>query len=299
MRDSGALPDRHDLYAVCEVARLDGRDATLLHARSNAVYHLPREGIVLRLAHDTPPQVDRARNVVAVCRWLTEHHGPTLTPIDLPQPVFASCTVATVWPYLPPSKVPDPAALGATLRALHAVTAPPPPVPTYQPLVRLREALELDATRDVPALTADQHTWLATLADHLCAAYADLTPCLGSGLVHGDAHTENLLHDPATDRWVLIDFDHAAHGPRELDLLFAAPDHFQEPAADRDSFTRAYGHDLFSWPGWTSLRDISEAHSLASYIRRAPTTPAAATELARRLHSLQTADRTVRWRTVS
>lgn len=46
---------------------------------------------------------------------------------------------------------------------------------------------------------------------------------------------------------VLIDFDHAAHGPRELDLLFAAPDHFHEPAADRDAFTRAYGRNLLTW----------------------------------------------------
>ena len=103
--------------------------------------------------------------------------------------------------------------------------------------------------------------------------------------------TENLLHDPATDRWVLIDFDHAAQGPRELDLLFAVPDHFQEPAAARDSFTRAYGYDLLHWPGWITLRDISKAHSLASYIRRAPTAPAAAAELAHRLHSLRVVDR--------
>lgn len=297
--DSGALPERQELHAVCDAARLDGRDAVLLHARSNAVYHLPREGLVLRLARDTPSQVDRAHTVVAVCRWLAEHDGPALAPTDLPQPVFASGTVATVWPYLPPSKAPDPAALGTTLGELHAITAPPPSVPTYQPLIRLREALELDATRDAPALTADQRTWLTARAEHLCAAYADLISWLGNGLVHGDAHTENLLHDPATGRWVLIDFDHAAHGPRELDLRFAAPNHFQEPPADRAAFTQAYGHDLLSWPGWLTLRDLSEAHSLSSYIRRAPTTPAAATELTRRLRSLRTTDRTICWRTVS
>lgn len=298
-RDSGALPQRHELHAVCEEARLDHRAAVLLHARSNAVYHLPREGLVLRLAHDTPPQVDRAHKVVAVCQWLAEHHGPALAPTELPQPVFAACTVATVWPYLPPSHTPGPAALGAALRDLHAITAPPPPLPTYQPLGRLQEALDLDATRDAPALTADGHAWLTDHADRLSAAYLGLTSCLGNGLIHGDAHTENLLHDPAPDRWVLIDFDHAARGPRELDLLFAVPDHFQEPAADRDSFSRAYGHNVLRWPGWTTLRDISEAHSLASYIRRAPTTPAAATELARRLHSLRAADPTIAWRTVN
>jgi hypothetical protein len=29
----------------------------------------------------------------------------------------------------------------------------------------------------------------------------------------------------------------------------------------------AYGYNLLNWPGWGTLRDISEAQSLASYIR--------------------------------
>ena len=298
-RDSGALPQREQLHAICDATGLDDRDAVLLHALSNAVYHLPHDGLVLRLATATPPQLDRAHTVVAVCRWLAEHHGPTLAPTDLPQPVIASATVATVWPYLPPSHPPDPAALGAALRDLHAITAPPPPVPTYQPLARLYEALDLDATRDTPALSTDQHTWLTNHANRLRATYLGLTSHLGTGLIHGDAHTANLLYDPTPGRWVLIDFDHAAHGPREIDLLYAAPDHFHTPATHRHTFTRAYGPNLLCWPGWRTLRDISEAHSLASYIRRAPTTPAAATELARRLHSLRTADPTTRWRTIS
>lgn len=281
------------------MAGLDDRDAVLLHARSNAVYQLPREGLVLRLATVTAAQTDRAHKVVTVCRWLANHHGPSLGPADLAQPVFAAGAVATVWPYLPPSHPSTPAALGAALRDLHAITAPPPPLPTYQPLIRLREALDLDTARDAPALTADQHAWLADHADRLHAAYHAVTSCLGTGLVHGDAHTENLLHDAATNRWVLIDFDQAAHGPRELDLLYAAPDHFHEPATDRDAFTRAYGHNLLTWSGWHTLRDISEAHSLASYIRRAPTTPAAATELTRRLHSLHAADPTTIWTSIS
>ncbi|MGH3927384.1 MAG: phosphotransferase family protein, partial [Pseudonocardiaceae bacterium] len=293
------LPGRDELRAICAVAGLDDRDAVLLHVRSNAVYHLPREALVLRLARDTPPQVDRAHKVVAVCRWLVERHGPSLAPADIPQPVFASSTVATAWPALPSSCSPDATALGVALRDLHAITDSPPPLPSYRPLVRLREALALDAARVAPVLTADEHAWLADQADRLCAGYADLASRLGDGLIHGDAHTGNMMCEPTAGRWVLIDFDHAAYGPRELDLRFAAPDHFQTPAADRAAFTHAYGHDLLSWPGWRTLRDLTEVHSLSSYLRRAPTAPAAATELARRLHSLRTADPTIRWIPVS
>jgi hypothetical protein len=70
--------------------------------------------------------------------------------------------------------MPTPTDLGATLRDLHAITAPPPPLPTYQPLIRLREALDLDTTRDAPALTADQQAWLTDHADRLQAAYQNL-----------------------------------------------------------------------------------------------------------------------------
>lgn len=120
---------------MCEVAGLDDRGAVLLHALSNAVYHLPREALVLCLAvsRHHPAQVQRAHTVVQVCRWVAHHHGPALTPTDVAQPVLAATTIATVWPYLPPSDPPHPAALGATLRELHAITAPPPPRPTYQP----------------------------------------------------------------------------------------------------------------------------------------------------------------------
>ena len=215
-RDPGALPGSQELHGVCDAAGLDSRDAVLLHARSNVVYHLPREGLVVRLATATPAQVDRAEKVVAVCRWLAECDGPSLAPTDLSQPVFAAGAVATIWPFLPASHMPAPADLGATLRDLHAITALPPPLPAYQPLIRLREALDLDTTRDAPALTADQHAWLTDHADQLQAAYQNLTSYLGEGLIHGDAHTENLLHDATADRWVLIDFDHAAHNPASL-----------------------------------------------------------------------------------
>lgn len=298
MRDTGALPRRDELNAICDLAGLDHRDAVLLHALSNAVYYLPHEELVLRLAADTPPQVERARKVIMVSRWVTQHDGPALPPADFSQPVLAPGVVATIWPYLPASTPADPAALGAAVRDLHAITAPPPPVPVYRPLTRLLEALDLDAIRDTPALNAEERAWLTDHANRLRAAYSSLNSTLGAGLIHGDAHTSNVLRDPSTGQSLLIDFDQTSYGPRELDLLFAVPDHFHEPAADRNAFSRGYGHDLLHWPGWISLRDISEAHSLASYIRRAPTTPPAAAELRRRLHSLQTAEPTMIWRSV-
>jgi len=124
-----------------------------------------------------------------------------------------------------------------------------------------------------------------------------VTP-LGRGLVHADVQPDNLLQDH-DGRWLLIDWDRASHGPRELDLAFAIPDHFHEPDLDRAEFSAAYGYDVTTWTGWTLIRDLTELHSLAGYIRRATTNPVARDELHRRVDSLVTDDRSVVWFSVS
>jgi len=100
-------------------------------------------------------------------------------------------------------------------------------------------------------------------------------------------------------RWLFIDWDRASHGPRELDLTFAIPTHFRKPDNDRAEFSAAYGYDITVWASWSLIRDLSELHSLAGYIRRAPTNPAAHDELHRRVDSLLTDDRSVSWRSVT
>ncbi len=95
------------------------------------------------------------------------------------------------------------------------------------------------------------------------------------------------------------DWDRASHGPRELDLAFAVPDHCHESDNDRAEFSAAYRDDITTWTGWTLICDLTELHSLASYIRRAATNPAAHDELHRRVDSLVNDERSVVWRSVS
>ncbi|MGH3932672.1 MAG: hypothetical protein ACRDTF_22165 [Pseudonocardiaceae bacterium] len=63
--------------------------------------------------------------------------------------------------------------------------------------------------------------------------------------------------------------------------------------SDRTEFSTAYGYDITTSTGWTLIRDLTELHSLASYIRRAATNPAARDELHRRVDSLVTEERSV------
>jgi Ser/Thr protein kinase RdoA (MazF antagonist) len=64
--------------------------------------------------------------------------------------------------------------------------------------------------------TGDRDFLQARCAD-LTAQFGHLEFALPRGPIHGDAHTKNLLTDHG--QMVLIDFEAAAIGPREWDLL--------------------------------------------------------------------------------
>lgn len=296
-RDSGALPGDHELDALCGALGLNSSGARMLPSRSNAVFHLPAADIVVRLSSATPTHEARAALVVSVTRWIADHGGPALAPTSHPQPVRERDTVATLWPYLPSPNIPQARDLAMAVRELHHVATPTPP-PAHEPLARLHEALDLDTMRDQPVLPTDTRQWLLTRAARLQHAYDMTVTPLGRGLVHADVQPDNLLQDH-DGRWLLIDWDRASHGPRELDLAFAIPDHFHEPDLDRAEFSAAYGYDVTTWTGWTLIRDLTELHSLAGYIRRATTNPVARDELHRRVDSLVTDDRSVVWFSVS
>lgn len=292
------LPGLDALAQVCRAFGVNDEDAVLLHHRSNAVYLLPHEQVVARLAPPTALRQQRANTVIAVTRWLATQPDPiALAPVPGEQPVVTGGAVATFWPYQPPTLPPTLADLAELLRRLHALPTPPFPVPEYQPLHRLHEALDIDQARQHPVLPETDRTWLAERAHVLVDAFATTEFPLGIGLVHADAHSENLVRHNAG--WVLIDWDQTCLGPRELDLLAGLPDHFHEPEANRVAFLTAYGYDLTHWPGWRLLRDIAELHSVASYIRLGPSKPAAAAELNKRVQSLRSGDRSIRWQAIS
>ncbi|GGP45234.1 phosphotransferase family protein [Saccharothrix coeruleofusca] len=297
-QDSG-LPGLPALWEVCRIVGADPTDARLLHQRSNAVFLLPREDVVVRLAPDTPVRRRRARTCVDITRWLAGQPEPiALPPVPGEQPVVAVGAVATFWPYLPTTPAPSPADLAVPLRRLHALSAPPFPVPRYQPLQRLFEAVDLDQQRPHPTVADDDRAWLLDRAHTLVGTFTTTAFPLGEGLVHADAHSENLVRD-ADGRWLLVDWDGTCLGPRELDLLTGIPDHFHTPETDRKRFLTAYGYNILDWPDWPLLRDITELHAIGAYIRLAPSKPTAAVELHHRIRSLRTGDRSARWHAIS
>jgi Ser/Thr protein kinase RdoA (MazF antagonist) len=183
--------------------------------------------------------------------------------------------------------------LAAFLRQLHQLTTPPADLPvelpTYQPLQSFTAVLA--AARGLPD---DDLDFLADTRQRLLTAYTDLAFVLPPGLIHADAWTGNLLWDG--DRTVLADWDAVSHGPREQDLAITHQTaRIGVPRSERQAFADRYGFDVTTWDGYPVLRDIHQLHTLTSFIRLAPTDPAARAELRHRITCLRNGDQSTRW----
>ncbi|MRH92280.1 phosphotransferase [Nocardia sp. SYP-A9097] len=298
MATDSVLPGATELREVCSLLGIDSGSARLLHQRSNAVYLLPDDELIVRMAPNTDVRRRRAETSIAVTRWLdTIRTDIALAPTHAPQPVVTDIAVATFWPYCPTPTQPGPDVLGELVQQLHGVLVPPFAMPRYRPLARLREALAIDGARRSPALDPVERAWLLERSESVVAEFTATRFPLGHGLIHSDVHAENVIRQGA--QWKLIDWDGCCVGPRELDLVAMIPDHFHQPDSERKRFAEAYGRDLLDWAQWSMLQALIELHSLGSYIRRAPSAPMADAELHRRLHSLRTGNRSVVWNAVS
>jgi aminoglycoside phosphotransferase (APT) family kinase protein len=280
------------LREVCEDLGIDHRDAELLRVRSNAVFKL-RSEIVVRIA-TAPNALTRLPLVLAVARWLAEQGFPAVRPADeiSDQPVVHEGRVVTFWHYVPASGRPTTTELGEILRSLHRLPVPPVALKRFaDPLSEVRRAVNRSEE-----LTSCQRGWLrdriAELTDRWSGLGVDGSPVL----LHGDAWIDNLLR--CTDgHVVLCDWDGVAVGPREWDLVhtYHGQRRFGLTAADVDAFADAYGSDLRSWPGYSTLMEVRDLYAVGIHIRNAGTDPFSRRELPRRLDSLTRGEKHARW----
>jgi hypothetical protein len=276
------------LRAVKRAARhchLGIRGARLIRVFATAVYHLPAADAVARVALvSSPDSVSRLVTSVRVARWLAGIGFPSVEPLPVEQPVMGHECVVTFWRYLPQDgPEPRPADLGHLLRQLHELRSPFP-LPAYQPLASVRQAIE--ASR---AISGEDRAWLTSRCDQLLEAYNRLNFELPAGMIHGDAYRGNLLRDRS--RVVLADWDAVSNGPREIDLVpTLQARRFGLPAEERGAFVAAYGQDIRSWDGYPVLREIRELSTLTALLRDGHADAAGLRELQIRLRSLRTGD---------
>lgn len=275
------------LAEACRQAGLNITGARLLRSFANVVYHLPVEGVVVRLAEATTPRkYDRLVTSLKVTRWLREQDFPATQPLDVRQPLAVEGCLATFWHYEQHTgPVPDPGALGLLLRRLHTLPPVPFELPTYDPFGPVRRAVM--ASR---VLGAQERDWLLERCSALADSYYErLEFGLPYGLVHGDAHRGNLLRAPG--RLLLCDWDSASAGPREIDLVPTMQGvRFGLTESQRTKFAEAYGYDAREWPGYEVVKDVRELQTLTAVLRNAHRDPGAYDELRHRLASLRAGD---------
>jgi Ser/Thr protein kinase RdoA (MazF antagonist) len=284
------------LAAIGRRIEVPVQDARLLRLHSNAIFALPSAGLLVRIATN-PDALTGVRAAVAVTRWLAARGFPCVVPADIDeQPLVERDRVVSIWRYVP--TVPGPPAtgsdLGRLLRVLHAEPLPPhPPGQLGDPFGSVANAIQ-----ETPQAMSDAHrSWLSDRIAELRELWPSIEFPHPQGLIHGDAHPNNLMRT-SSGGIILGDWDHVAVGPREWDLvqIHYTRRRFGRPSEeDIEGFTEAYGWDIRGWPGLDTVIAIREITGLSPYIRTAPTKAFARQELAHRLDILQHQDTMARW----
>jgi hypothetical protein len=228
---------------------------------------------------------------VRTADWLAKHDVPAVRSAESEVRLVEGHPV-TYWQRLPESLRPAaPADVAPLLTLVHALPEPDFGLPPRDLLDGVERWLRIagDAIDPVDA------AFLRRRRDGFAAAAAALTPHLPRGPIHGDALPRNVHIGP--DGPVLVDLETFSSDLREHDLvvLALARDRYGVPAAEYDAFTAAYGWDVREWDGCEVLRGARETAGCAWVAQHAPANPAALTEFRRRVASLRSADRTVRW----
>ncbi|SCG67844.1 aminoglycoside phosphotransferase family protein [Micromonospora coxensis] len=266
-------------------------DARLLQLTNNAVFALPSEGIVIRIAR-THRLRDRVRKVVELGRWFEQVDAPTIRLAEgIAQPVQAGDLIASVWQYLPPNS-PAPAVedLGVVLREFHALGPPPFPLPAWDPVGDARSRIS-----EADGLSDDDREFLLSWCERLDEPVAALRRQDDSQLIHGDAHVGNLLRD-RRGRVVLCDFDATCKGPWQIDLTAVAVGGVRFGRAEAHaSMAAAYGYDVATDWYWPTLREARELKMIAAAAPILDSSDKIRAEFANRMQSIRRCETSAAW----
>ncbi|MGW3351273.1 phosphotransferase family protein [Nonomuraea rubra] len=281
------------LRETCEATGLAGQDARLIRLGENALFVLPAEHIVVRIARGVEV-LDDVRKEVAVAAWLAEAGIPAARTTAHPQPLIVRGRPVTLWQLVPDSGTPAGLdELAGVLRRLHELVVPVDlALPQMDILSRVSERI-----RATPILTEEDREFLLARRRELQSAYDTLAFPLKPCAVHGDAHSDNLIK--AVDgSIVLIDFERFAFGPPETDLAVTAIEHTLGwgTRAEYDHFAERYGFDVLTWEGFPVLKDINELKMTTWLMQNVDEDAAIAQEFHNRMHSLRNPDAPRRWR---
>ncbi|MBV8994054.1 MAG: aminoglycoside phosphotransferase family protein [Pseudonocardiales bacterium] len=274
------------LWAACPVAELNGDHARLIRFGENALFHLPEDDIVVRIARGMDYWADAIKEV-DVARWLATIHFPAAQVYDVRQPVSIGGRPVTFWCFIAgrPGDRRDIATLGAILRRLHSTPHPATFLLPHESILG-RVQQRIDAAR--VSLT-DKSFLMRRLSD-LQTDLSSLRFPLQPAPTHGDAHTENLIILP-NGRPVLLDFERFAWGQPEWDLAMTATEYLTAKWWTDEEyrlFVDAYGYDVTSWKeGFDVLRAAHELKMTTWLMQNVAESPEIAEEYQVRMRTLR------------
>src|ERR1700722_11581747 len=170
------------LVTASDIAGLDAGGARLLRLGENALFHLPAESAVVRIARTMEYWRDAVKEV-AVARWLASHRFPAAEVCEMPQPIRVADHPVTFWRFINGRNGgrSDIAHLGTLLRRLHKLPRPTTfDLPREDILGRVRRRIEASSVS-----SADKDFLLSRLGE-LAARLPRLRSSLRAAPRHRD-----------------------------------------------------------------------------------------------------------------
>jgi aminoglycoside phosphotransferase (APT) family kinase protein len=252
------------LEEACSDAGILGDEAELIRIGENALFRLPHDRIVVRIARSIDVLKD-AQKEVAVASWLREAGLPAVEPTAHHQPIVVQGRPVTFWKLIDDSGAKATLVdLARVLRILHGLPVPPG---LHLPDLDIFGRVSARIARADPKLAAERH-FLSERLHELRQHYASLDFPLPRSAEHGDAHQSNLIVR-SNGEVVLIDLERFAFGPPESDLALTATEYLVGWHTDEAyaSFCEVYGCDIMSWEGFPVIRAINELKaSVRTYV---------------------------------
>jgi Ser/Thr protein kinase RdoA (MazF antagonist) len=244
------------LVRACELAGLDDDGARLLRVGENALFHLPAEAVVVRIARTMDYWGDASKEV-AVSQWLADSGFPAARVHQAAQPIEIAGHPVTFWHFIEGRNGghDDVALLGTLLRRLHKMPRPTRfELPNEDILGRVSKRID-----SAPVPSRDKEFLVSRFLE-LAVQVVSLQYPLAAAPTHGDAHVQNLMI--SGEQSILIDFERFAWGHPEWDISMTATEYLTAgwwTDAEYGRFVDAYGYDVTTWSeGFPVLRAVHE-----------------------------------------
>lgn len=270
------------------------RGTELIKFTNNAVVRLRKVGLVVRIAGSTVMRT-RLPGVIAAARLFEEHHVPAVRLWPGEQPLHVRDHLATIWVEAEPSHASaHPDELARLVKQVHQLPPPyPQEIPAWSLTAGLRQRIS-DGTDMAPETIAYLSAELDDVQRDL-ATLSAIPPLLPPGLIHGDAHTGNVITTCSGP--ILCDFDSTSYGPREWDLTPAAVGtlRFRYSPDVHQSMVVHHEVDVTEWPGFPVLRRLRELQLIISVIPALSVNPGLLPQWRHRLSTYRNGDHEAIW----